>query len=260
MSPPQKLMVLTSAGVSRAVISPSRSALSKSAYLSARSLPLPLPSLSPWRAEHACCAEGGPRALLSTTSDGPCDRPLPAILGPKQAYMGVILVKSGKPQDRLPILVCQAAPGETGDLPTLLTALPPPRAGCGAMRRCKGCTTAVSTAVCCHAPQSPARARPVATARSNPIFTMRRIRRKASRSLPGPRAAHRPLRHRRGFFLGPRAPSAGLPGPGADIRSWQQLAGAPPKFGCKRANEHLAANELSNAPQPLAHSTRPRRF
>jgi hypothetical protein len=32
------------------------------------------------------------------------------------ACMGVILVKTGEREVRLPIWVCQAAPGETGDL------------------------------------------------------------------------------------------------------------------------------------------------
>jgi hypothetical protein len=90
MYPPQKFMMSNFAEVSRAVISPSRSALSKPIYQPARTaLPEPLASRT--------CAEGHlgddfRRVVRSAT----------VILGPK-ACMGVILVKSGECGDRLPI-------------------------------------------------------------------------------------------------------------------------------------------------------------
>jgi hypothetical protein len=94
------------------------------------------------------------------------------ILGPR-ACMGVILVKSGERQVRLPIWVCQAAPGETG---TYLNTALPPRADVDAVR----CTVVKATLLrpqpCVMLP----RARQVALARSNLVFAMRRRSHKAN--------------------------------------------------------------------------------
>jgi hypothetical protein len=94
------------------------------------------------------------------------------------ACMGVILVKTGEPQVRLPIWVCQAAPGGNGDRLNYCapaTSHEPPLTGV----RC----TAVKAALLRPQPQPCAmlpRARPVALAPSNPIFTMRRRSHKAN--------------------------------------------------------------------------------
>jgi hypothetical protein len=106
---PQKFTMATFGEVPRAVIPPSIGNVHT--YLSPRSFPLPLPSLSLWRAERV------PRTMLINDDDDfrRVVRSSTVILGPR-ACMGVILVKSGERPVRLPIWVCQAAPGGTGDL------------------------------------------------------------------------------------------------------------------------------------------------
>jgi hypothetical protein len=70
MYPPQKFMMATFGEVPRAVIPPSRSAMSTPIYHPARSRSLSLPSLNLWRAERV------PRTMMTTTSDGSYDHPL----------------------------------------------------------------------------------------------------------------------------------------------------------------------------------------
>jgi hypothetical protein len=110
--------------------------------------------------------------------------------------MGVILVKSGEPEVRLPIWVCQAAPGGTGDLLNycLLHSRHEPAFGVDAVRCTVVKATLLRSQPCAMLP----RARQVALARSNLIFSMRRRSHKTQGQLPtdwarlgARRAAHR---------------------------------------------------------------------
>jgi hypothetical protein len=106
--PPQKFMMATFSAKCRGLLSHQLDR--QCPHLSITPL-VPAPTaLLPEPLASRTCAEGHVRDDFRRVV-----RPATVILGPK-ACMRVILVKSGKPGDRLPIWVCQAAPGETGDL------------------------------------------------------------------------------------------------------------------------------------------------
>jgi hypothetical protein len=138
---------------------PTNSIVNVHTNLSHRSLPLPMPSLNPWRAERV------PRQGHVRDDFRRAVRSAAVILGPK-VRMGVILVKSGKPGGRF----CRfgfARPLQ-GKLGTYLIAALPPRAAVDAVR----CTIVRAVLLRSRPRTMLLRAQPVVRAPFNPIFTI----------------------------------------------------------------------------------------